>query len=63
MSIKHICPECRAAIPQMFHEPWCKRRKLPLSRRGLLWISYFAVALLWIALTILWVIEAGRPYP
>lgn len=38
-------------------------RKLSFSARVLSWLGYFAFAALWIALTILWVIEAGRPYP
>lgn len=53
------CPECLAAIPHMFHEPWCKARK----RRWREWTVYFLIACLWIMFMVLWVVEAGRPYP
>lgn len=38
-------------------------KSLSFSARIVRWLGYFAAAALWIAMTILWVIEAGRPYP
>lgn len=38
-------------------------RELSFLARVLSWLGYFALAVLWIFLTTLWVIEAGRPYP
>jgi len=38
-------------------------RELSFSARICRWLGYFAAAALWIALCILWVIEAGNPYP
>lgn len=38
-------------------------RKLSFSARVLSWLGYFAVAVLWIMFMVLWVVEAGRPYP
>ena len=49
----------RRAVRPLKWRQW----KLSFSARVLSWLGYFTFAVLWICLTVLWVIEAGRPYP